>query len=60
MMTHRTHVPDDFLDAFLVGMGCIHSHHIHARLEKMTDEIHLTTTVTDTGYDFCLFHTIFP
>ena len=57
MMTDRPHIIYNLLKTLLIGMGRVHPDYIHSRFEQTADEIHLTPTVTYTGYYFCLLHT---
>ena len=59
-MADATHIINNVLNSLFVGVGCIHSHHIHSCLKETSDEILITSSVAYASYDFCLLHVIFP
>jgi hypothetical protein len=60
VVTHATYIINNILDTLLVGVSCIHSHHIHSCLKETSDEILITSSVAYASYNFCLLHVIFP
>ena len=60
MAAYLAHVPYYILYPFLRCMSRIHSNHIHASIVQLADEVYITATVTDRGYNLCLFHILIP
>jgi hypothetical protein len=51
-----TYVPDDFLHSLFRSMRGVHSHHVHTREKKLSDEILITPAVAYGGNNLSLFH----
>jgi hypothetical protein len=60
MVADATYIINNVFDTLLICMSRIHSHYVHSRLKETSNEILITSSVTNASYNFCLLHVIFP
>ena len=56
MGRHRPDVAYNLAYAIGGGVGSVHTHHVHACIEKTADEINVASAVTDGTHYLCLLH----